>query len=338
MTPAFVLLLSLHPLISNANATPIPTHFEADRVFATPLTRDGKLLKLYTDTGGGGNLLCSDTAARLHLKLEPMPSNPELEAELGKNLSHAHLPEFLVGSAIPANADGNSDLLVSDCAARGQKFLTSMGEGLLSSRWFAGRVWTWNYPAHSLVLESSGWKPQASATRAAIGFRQASASGPAFSMPRITVRVAGEDLDLLLDTGATGYPTAAAQNAQGGDIVDGARATSFITTSMLEAWHRAHPDWVVVADGDDLFAPRIRARLIRVPQMQIAGWNVGPVWFTERADGNFHQMMSSMTDKRIEGALGGNALSHFAMTLDYPGAVAWFRCTSDCEPIPRSAP
>ena len=32
-------------------------------------------------------------------------------------------------------------------------------------------------------------------------------------------------------------------------------------------------------------------------------------------------MMSSMTDRPIEGALGGNALSRFRMTLDYPRAT-----------------
>ena len=339
MTPSLVLVMSLQPLMANAAPTHIPTYFEADRVFATPVTRAGQRLKLYIDTGGGGNLLCRAAAERLHLKLTPVPPDPEAEAELGKNLNTTLLPQFQQGAAIPPNVDGNAQFLVPDCAISAQgKSASTMGDGLLSNRWFAGRVWTWNYPARTLTLQGSGWKADASERRVAIGFRKASAQTPAFHMPRIAVRVDGEVLDLLLDTGATGYPTAAGQSAQGGEQVDGARATSFITTSMLEKWHAAHADWLVIPEGDDLFAPRFRARLIRVPKVDIAGWNVGPIWFTERPDRGFQQTMSNLMDKPIQGALGGNALNHFTMTIDYPGAAAYFRCMHACVPTPQSAP
>jgi len=33
----------------------------------------------------------------------------------------------------------------------------------------------------------------------------------------------------------------------------------------------------------------------------------------------------------------GNALRYFRMTVDYPGAAAYFRCTQGCEVTPRSA-
>lgn len=278
MTQGFILLAALPALHANVASTMVvPTHFEADRVFAVPQTENGETLKLFMDTGGGGNLLCRSAAERLHLALEPMPTEPELESELGKDLSTTLMPPFRAGLGIPANADGNGSFVVHDCLLHGGKFAAGMGDGLLSSRWFASRVWTWDYPAHKVTIEDSGWKPEPSARRVALGFRKASADNPEFHMPRLTVRVDGQDLDLLLDTGASGHPTAAAQSAQGGDAVDGSRATSFITTSTLEAWHRAHPDWLVVADGDDLFAPRLRARLIRVPHVEIAGWSVGPV-------------------------------------------------------------
>jgi hypothetical protein len=34
--------------------------------------------------------------------------------------------------------------------------------------------------------------------------------------------------------------------------------------------------------------------------------------------------MSQWMDKKIEGALGGNGLCHFRVTVDYPNAVAYF--------------
>jgi hypothetical protein len=313
----------------------LPTRFEADRIFAVPQLRDGKTLTLYTDTGGGANLLCRSPAERLGIKIDPVKLDPDEEAELGKDPGKALL-EFREGKGVPANSDGDASFLVIDCSHG--PMATGMGEGLLSSRWFAGRVWTFDYPAHTLTLEGSAWKPQVGASRVDLGLRHASADGPAFSMPRITVRVDGHDLDLLLDTGATGHPTPAAQAAEGGESAGGFRATSFITTSTFEAWHTAHPDWQVVKDGDDLFAPRFLARTIRVPSVDIAEATIGPVWFTERPDGAFRKMMSRMTDKPVEGALGGNALRHFEMTLDYRNGAAYFRCTRECGPTPPRAP
>ncbi len=332
------LLLTL-PLASTHAAT-IPTRFEADRVFATPTTANGESLRLYTDTGGGGNLLCRQAALRLRLELEPLPPDEELEAELGRNLSRAKLPPFKPGAGVPANADGDGSMLVHECKDRNGASAASLGDGLLSQHWFAGRVWTWDYAARRLTLEDAGWKAPSAAHRAEIGFKPATAGSATFHMPRLTVRVDGRDLDLLLDTGATGYPTRVALAAQPAPApVKGARATSFVTTSTLEAWRAAHPDWTVVGNADDLLAPRFRARAIRVPEVEIAGWTVGPVWFTERPDDAFRKMMSSMTDRPVEGALGGNALAALRMTIDYPGAAAYFTCSRGCKPVtPPPAP
>ena len=77
------------------------------------------------------------------------------------------------------------------------------------------------------------------------------------------------------------------------------------------------------------------APMIEVPAVEVGGSIVGPVWFTGRGDAQFHEMMSSMMDGKVEGALGGNALGHFVLALDYPKAVAYFRCVRDCKPAPR---
>jgi hypothetical protein len=323
MTPQIVLLAALSA--PNAAAL-VPTHFEAGRVFATPATKTGKPLKFFVDTGGGANLLCRSAAERVGVAVDPLKLEGDEAAELGENAGKAK-PAFRDNS-IPANADGDASFLVVDCS-RGPMG-SGMGDGLLSSRWFGGRVWTFDYAAQTLTLEGADWRAPKAAHTTPMGLRAKSTEGPAFSMPRLTIRVDGHDLDVLLDTGATGHPTADAESAQGAGAVDGYRATSFITKSTFDAWHAAHPDWAVVDRGDDIFAPKFVARLIRVPSVEIAGWSVGPVWFTERPDGAFRQMMSSMTDKPVEGAIGGNALKHFAITLDYPRGAAYFVCTNGC--------
>jgi hypothetical protein len=80
-----------------------------------------------------------------------------------------------------------------------------------------------------------------------------------------------------------------------------------------------------VEQGDDLLGSARATRIIEVPEVRVAGWTVGPVWFTERPDASFHQFMAQWMDKPPEGAVGGNVFRHFAVTVDYPAAVAYFR-------------
>ena len=100
---------------------------------------------------------------------------------------------------------------------------------------------------------------------------------------------------------------------------------------MFDAWRKAHPDWLVVENGDDLFGQRNAMAIIRVPEIQFDGWKVGPVWFTRRPDKAFHEMMASLMDLKPEGAVGANALSSFRVTLDYANETVWFECVKDCR-------
>ncbi len=104
----------------------------------------------------------------------------------------------------------------------------------------------------------------------------------------------------------------------GGDEV---RGTSFVAGSVFDAWRARHPDWRFVPDADVNVALE---PMIEVPAVAIAGHEVGPVWFTRRADRNFHEYMSSMMDRRVDGALGASLFSYFRITVDYPNAVATF--------------
>ena len=98
------------------------------------------------------------------------------------------------------------------------------------------------------------------------------------------------------------------------------RATSFITTKVFDSWRAARVDWPVLENAEATTGEA----MIRVSQVKIAGFSVGPVWFTRRKDANFHQYMSQWMDKRIEGAVGGNVLRQFRVTVDYPKAEATF--------------
>lgn len=313
------------------SAQVVPTIYEAGHFYATPETADGHRLRLLVDTGGGGNAtmywISAAAAKRLGLRTS--------SCVLGKqSVVVARLPDYRAGHGLPppaSNPCGNA-LLVAPRAPIG-------ADGQLGGAYLSGdRAWTFDYPAKRLVAEGTAWQPDARARAAPLGFQRDNEGRLTDGFARITLHVDGQPLDMLLDTGATAHPSQAGEKASGTPTFKSIGVTSYITTTMMNRWHKAHPGWRVVDKGDDLAGARYEARLIEVPRVDIAGWSVGPVWFTERPDTAFHDFMSSMMDKRVEGAVGANVFQHFAMTIDYPHATAWFRCVRDCRPAATPPP
>lgn len=325
MVTGLLMLAGLAGLPANAAPTVLPTRFEADRVYVTPQTLDGRTLTLFTDSGGG--LFIDERAVqRLGLATQAAPdtahaSDPPADAKW------VRLPDFKPGLGMPTPQKNDGMLPVMPAAEAAKGWLG--GDGMLGQTWFGGRVWTWDYPGQRLTLEGADWKPAAAATRVALGFKTGAGHSRETDFPRITIYIDGKPIDVLLDTGATTLLTAQALAA----LADGGpalRATSMIVDAQFRAWRKAHPDWRVVENAQE----RTHSAMIEVPEIEIGGARIGPVWFTWRPDKNFHEFMSGMMDKQVEGAIGGNALRHFVMTVDYPHANAYFRCAKDCAPHP----
>jgi hypothetical protein len=312
-------------------AQALPTVYEAGHFYAVPETTDGQKLRLMVDTGGGGNAKMYWLSAAAVKRLGLRTSTCLLDKQA---TPVAELPGYRAGHGLPppaANPCGNALLVAPKAPAD--------FDGQLGGTYLAGdRAWTFDYPAKRLVAEGATWHPDARAHATPLGFQRDDDGQLTDGFARITLRVDGQPLDMLLDTGATAHPSPAGEKASGTPTVDGFGVTSYITTSMMNRWHQAHPDWRVVEKGDDLAGARFASRLIEVPRVEIAGWSVGPVWFTERPDTAFHDFMSSMMDKRVEGAVGGNVFRHFAMTIDYPHATAYFRCVRGCTAVATPPP
>ena len=311
-------------LAGTAPAQTLPTRYEAGHFYATPRTADGLSLRLLVDTGGGGVAgmywLSAKAAQRLGLQAGTCTVD-------GTALTVATPPAYGPGQEIPA--------AIGPCA--GKLMINPQpypDDGQLGAAYLGNRAWTFDYPQRRLVAEAGDWRPDPAAHPTPLGFQTDGQGKVVQHFPRIVVRIGGEPLNMLLDTGATAHPTGKGRRASGTETVHGFGVTSYITTGMLERWHKAHPEWTVVEGGDDLLAPRFVARLIEVPAVEIAGWSVGPVWFTERPDQAFLGMMASIMDEPPEGAIGANVLAGFAMTIDYPHATAWFRCASNCAASP----
>lgn len=311
--------------------TQLPARFVADRVVLVPTTADGRRLELLTDSGGGMDQLYPATVARLGLATEPADL-PGMEEELGPAASDTRatrLPAFAPGHGIPPVRAMDGRLMVFPDELIEQQTLPGMDlhDGFLGSRWFADRVWTWDYPGQRFFHEADDYQPEPGAVAMPLGFRTNPVGKRVQSMPRMSIIVGGRELPMLLDTGATTLLTPAALQALG-DGGPAERATSMVTDDVFQAWRKAHPEWRVIEKAQ----AGTGSNMIEVPQVEIAGFTIGPVWFTHRPNPNFHDMMSSMMDRQVEGAIGGNAFRHFVMTVDYPNAVAYFRCMVDCEP------
>lgn len=137
------------------------------------------------------------------------------------------------------------------------------------------------------------------------------------AFPSIDIEVQGKIIPVLFDTGASAWPSDAAKPILG---LDGTRvATSFIVASIFDEWRQKNSDWLVIENACTFS----NEPMIRVPKLKIGDVIIGPVWFTRREDSNFHNYMSSMMDRKIEGAIGGSTLKYTRVVIDYPNEVAY---------------
>jgi hypothetical protein len=293
----------------------VPVRFVADRPYAAPVTDAGDTLLLLLDTGGGANILHPGALDRFGLA-------GEWVHEENDSLLLAALPTFAAGSAVPlpgAASPSGSRLMVLPP----QQNAPDAGDGMLGRTWFADRVWRLDYPGRKLLLLGEGPSDSAAARsphRVPLGFQIDSAGQRTTHFPRIRVAIDGDSLDLLLDTGATASLTDAGWSAMQKDGQPRVRATSFIAQSVFDRWRERHPDWRVVEHADDV----LDMPMIEVREVRVAGYAVGPAWFTMRPDRSFHEFMSQWMDRRVDGALGGSVLGRFRVTLDYPAGLATF--------------
>ncbi|HEU0277507.1 MAG TPA: hypothetical protein VFQ95_06795 [Rhodanobacteraceae bacterium] len=329
-----MLLLALAAMVAAqtpAERTPparqlLTTRYEAGHFYMLGTLAAGGTLRLLVDSGGAGGsgwyVIDPQAAHRLGLKTARCTVDED-------SLVVVPAIEFAPGQGWPKSAGTPCDstaLVVQGISEE------SRVDGVIGAGYMPRYTWTFDYPSQKLWLEPAGWTAPADMHRAKLGYLTRTDGSWGTGFARLRLEVAGEALDLLLDTGATAKPSAAGLAATHLATVHGYGVTSYITRSVLERWHRQHPAWRVVEAGDDIFGAESATRLIEVPTVRVAGWEIGPVWFTEREDVNFNPGISQYTDQRVEGSAGANIFAHFVMTLDYPHGAAWFACRVDCRP------
>jgi hypothetical protein len=299
----------------------IPTRYSGHRFVAVPTPEKGGLLTFLTDSAGG-TIVFADTVERLKLATAEASG----AGEAGKKMRLAELPSFKPGAAVPPplGAKGGKLLVMDVKPGEVPKFLKQY-DGLLGQQWFAGRVWTFDYPGRRLLWRAPGDLPRHEAAREVkLGFRTSASGERETNFARLSVKVDGEMINFLFDTGATNIlPDKILKEI--GDDGPAERATSFLTRSQFEKWHKKHPRWRALENAKTLTG----SAMIEVPEIVIGGQAVGPVWFTVQPDRAFHSYMASMMDKATEGALGGSAFHQLVVTVDWPNALALFERPKD---------
>jgi hypothetical protein len=298
--------------IRSSSPQVVPVRYDEHRYIVAPVTKAGDTLYLYTDTGADLNALFPGAIQRLGLVRDSLIRG-------NHTLRFTTLPSFRPEASIPFRSSHpgmDRAILVVDSIS-----FAAGTDGLLGREWFAGRVWTFDYPRHQLLLRSAGdLPPHSPKHRVALGFQADSAGRRTVNFPRIRVLIDGDSLDLLFDTGAMTALTDSAHAA----LADGRpsrRASSFVVQSVFDRWRKRHPQWEVIEGADQLGDTTFP--MIKVPEVEVGGFRVGPVWFTARPDQNFIRF-SQWMDRPIVGALGGSALQYVQVTIDYPGSVAVF--------------
>ena len=278
---------------------------------------DGLPLRFFTDTGGG-DWISVEAARRL-------PHAVETGRVGDSSFDVVPMPDFRPDAAIPpydVDHDTRHPLLRGRLVVSTPKPRIQPRDGMLGQAWFGGRIWTFDY-AHRRLLLHDDPPVHRPGAEAPLGFPRDTSGRPTAHFPSIEASIEGATHAFLFDTGATVRLTADAHATADPGPVE--RATSFVAAWLFDTWRERHPDWRTVEDAD---ANLHGEPMIEVPSVTVAGLEAGPVWFTRRPDTNFHDFMSSMMDRRVEGALGGSLLRYFSITVDYPRAVASFQKTA----------
>jgi hypothetical protein len=281
----------------------LKAQFQNGLIYAQVPTSTGGTLKLLANTSGGAYLLESAINNNNLKRVSDLQGNAFIK--MNDLLSQAGWPTI----------NREKTLVIRDDEAK----LESGIDGELGQAWFANYCWKFDYSSQSLVWNEYELSASASNTVPVL-FLEGDDGSRKSNLPLVFATIEGVEMPFIIDTGAKVEPTAEASAAMG-TYQEEPVATSFIIEFIFDHWSTIHPDWEVVEKADKNLG---NVKMIRVPEVTIAGQTTGPVWFCTRPDVNYLEYMSRFTQIPAMGSLGGNFLQGFQMTIDYPNKLAQF--------------
>src|SRR6185369_13424363 len=126
----------------------IPTRYDEHRFIATPVTIDNASMSLLTDSAGQ-LFVYEDAITRFGLS-----------TETDDGVELAVMPNFKPDAMIPAAlGKGDPRLFIKPRSTGELGILRSKQDGILGQQWFAGRVWTFDYPNKKLLWRAANDLP-----------------------------------------------------------------------------------------------------------------------------------------------------------------------------------
>ena len=294
----FPLVLSPSSLFAQTKAAKesatVPLLIEFNRPFVDlEFTRpDGSLRKarFWVDTGGGGFILCESLANDLNLKWGEVFNEDGFKGAVIKP------PPATIGG-MPLNLEGAKSFV-----SLGMKTMMPgmSAEGLLPGHILKRYHVIFDYPGRKFTLAKPGSvKPR--------GIRIPSPVNQQSGFPRIEAQIGGETYGFLLDTGAS---------------------FTMISQELLEQWAGKNPAWQKTtgaygAANMGLGAMEAKALMLKIPEFQLANFQLPGIAAISRPKGTFETYMSRMMTAPIKGAIGGNLLSAFRIEIDYANGATY---------------
>jgi hypothetical protein len=275
--------------ISDDNELNLPCFFKNNLIYLSTKLSNNDSLTFYTDTGGK-NFLYTSGLKKLRIK------NTTENLWESSNIKTIFTVNYI---SLPKREE------IYSIKQKGV-----IEDGMLGREWFANRIWRINYKRNFLSeianIPNNEFEPISS-----LYFLKDDAKQVINHLPRIEIVINNDTLSLLFDTGAQVYLSDDAQEQLKGQSLT---AISFISSSIFESWKALNPEWEVIKKGDKQY----RADMIRVPEIKIGSKIIGPIWFVKREEQNFQVLSRLSMDKKIVGAIGGNALSLLSdIIVDY---------------------
>ena len=281
----------------------LPSHFSGNLVFLTPTVSDGRSLNILLDTGGY-DLIAPGTVDSLGLPTAPVSLGSRPRATVA-------FPKFLPGASIPVPA---TRWLIARPEAFASTFALNV-DATLGASWFASGALSIDYRRQQVALESI------SASQQTVSIEVKSAPPPVEQLPGETlvlvpVSVGGESLSMLLDTGATARIRPEFRTRM--PDASAVRQVSFASRSLVERWHREHPDWPFVPNGAELPSGSgfRNADMIRVDVLSVGMRRAPPTWFLARSDDETFADLTKAFGRPVAGDLGGDAFREWKITID----------------------
>jgi predicted aspartyl protease len=272
----------------------VPLIIEFNRPFVdVEFTRpDGNVRKarFWIDTGGGGFILCESLANDLNLKWGQVFNEDGFKGAVIKP------PPASIGG-MPLNLEGARSFV-----SLGMKTMMPgmNAEGLLPGHILKRYHVIFDYPGRKFTLA----KPLSVKPR---GIRIPSPINQQSGFPRIEAQIGGEIYGFLLDTGAS---------------------FTMISQELLEQWAGKNPAWQKTtgaygAANMGLGPMEAKALLLKIPEFQVANFQLPGIAAISRPKGTFENYMSKMMTAPIQGAIGGNLLSAFRIEIDYANGATY---------------